>query len=282
MKFDLLKSHAKINLSLGVIKKLKSGYHEIESLASFIDLYDEIKIKKINSKNHKIFFSGKFSNSIKKENTISTLLKILDKKNLLKGKKYFIKIKKNIPQKSGLGGGSMNASSIIRFFLNKKILKISKSNLLELCKQIGNDVQLGIDRKNKILFSNGKLESSSKKLRLFVIIAKPKFGCSTQKIYKGIKNYSKKKLSKKIKNYFCLPNIVNLQNDLEKVAFKYYPVLKNVKIFMDKLPNVRLVRMTGSGSSIVGYFLLKNQAIKAAKLFKKKYINYWCITSKTI
>ena len=154
--------------------------------------------------------------------------------------------------------------------------------MLELCKQIGNDVQLGIDRKNKILFSNGKLESSSKKLRLFVIIAKPKFGCSTQKIYKGIKNYSKKKLSKKIKNYFSLPNIVNLQNDLEKVAFKYYPVLKNVKIFMDKLPNVRLVRMTGSGSSIVGYFLLKNQAIKAAKLFKKKYINYWCITSKTI
>ena len=44
------------------------------------------------------------------------MLKILDKNNLLNSQKYFIKIKKNIPQKSGLGGGSMNASSLIRFF----------------------------------------------------------------------------------------------------------------------------------------------------------------------
>ena len=79
-----------------------------------------------------------------------------------------------------------------------------------------------------------------------------------------------------------MQNVVNLQNDLEKVAFSHYPKLKNVKFFMQKLPNISFVRMTGSGSCIVGYFLLKNQAIKAAKLFKKKYINYWCITSKTI
>ena len=64
--------------------------------------------------------------------------------------------------------------------------------------------------------------------------------------------------------------------------FKNYPKLKNVKLFMQNLPNVRFVRMTGSGSSIVGYFLLKNEAINAVKLFKKKYKNHWCITSKTI
>ena len=51
---------------------------------------------------------------------------------------------------------------------------------------------------------------------------------------------------------------------------------------MEGLPNIEFVRMTGSGSSIVAYFLSKNSAINAAKLFKKKYKNYWCITSKTI
>ena len=54
MKFNIIKSYAKINLSLGVTKRLKSGYHTIESLVSFINLHDEVKIKKINSKNHKI------------------------------------------------------------------------------------------------------------------------------------------------------------------------------------------------------------------------------------
>ena len=51
---------------------------------------------------------------------------------------------------------------------------------------------------------------------------------------------------------------------------------------MESMPNVELVRMTGSGSSILGYFLSKNSAKNAVKLFKKKYKNYWCIISKTI
>ena len=51
---------------------------------------------------------------------------------------------------------------------------------------------------------------------------------------------------------------------------------------MESMPNVELVRMTGSGSSILGYFLTENSAKNAVKLFKKNYKNYWCIISKTI
>ena len=282
MNFNIIKSNAKINLTLGVTGKLNSGYHKIESLVSFLSLQDEIKIKKINNKNHKIKFYGNFSKGIKKNNTIFNLLKILDKKNLLNNQKYLIKIKKNIPQKAGLGGGSMNASAIIRFFILKKILNFSKKNILKLAKQIGSDVQLGIDNKNKILYSNGKLEAKSKQKRLFVILVKPNFGCSTKEIYRNVKKYSSKKLIKNKKNYFNLINVAKLKNDLEEVVFKLYPKLFYVKSFMENMPNVEFVRMTGSGSCILGYFLSKNSAINGAKLFKKKYKNYWCITSKTI
>ena len=94
MSFETIKSYAKINLSLGVTGRLKSGYHKIESLISFLNLHDEIKIKKINKKNHKIKFFGKFSKGIKKKNTISELLKILDQKKILNNQKYLIKVKK--------------------------------------------------------------------------------------------------------------------------------------------------------------------------------------------
>ena len=282
MNFKIIKSYAKINLSLGIVGKLKSGYHKIESLVSFLNLYDEIKIKKIINKNHKIQFYGKFSKGIKKKNTIFELFKILDKKNILKNQKYFIKIKKNIPQKAGLAGGSMNASSVIRYFIDKKILNFSKKQLTKLTKQIGSDVQLGLNNKNKVLYSNGTLRVHSKKKRLFVIIIKPNFGCSTKKIYKSVKKYSPKKLIKEKKNYFNLINVLKLQNDLESVVFKHYPKLISVKKSIESLPDVKFARMTGSGSSIIGYFLSKNSAINATKLFKKKYKNYWCITSKTI
>ncbi len=282
MKFDTIKSFAKINLSLGITGKLNSGYHKIESLISFLDLSDDIKIRNIKNKNHKVYFYGKFSKGIKKKNTVSSLLKILDQENLLNKKKYLIKINKKIPQMSGLGGGSMNASTIIRYFKNKKIINMTKKNIFKIAKQIGSDVKLGLDNKNKVLYSNGYLRNSSIKMRLFFIIIKPKFGCSTKKIYKKVKEYSPKRLKSYKTNYFKISIIKNLKNDFEKIVFKNYPKLEETKLFMESLPNVRIVRMTGSGSSVLGYFLTKNAAINAEKLFKKKYKNYWCIASKSI
>ena len=88
MKVYKIKSHAKINLSLGILGKLNSKLHRIESIISFIDLHDEIIIKKTNKKIHKVVFYGKFSKKIPKKNTITRLLYILDKENLLKKKVF--------------------------------------------------------------------------------------------------------------------------------------------------------------------------------------------------
>ena len=115
MKYKLIKSYAKINLSLKILGKNKNKLHKIQSVISFLEFYDEIYIREINKKKHQIQFNGDFSKNLKK-NTISKLLNILQKKNLLK-KKYYIKIKKNIPQRSGLGGGSMNAATDLNYFL---------------------------------------------------------------------------------------------------------------------------------------------------------------------
>ena len=128
MNYARLKSHAKINLALNVIGK-NSSLHIIESIIVLIDLYDEIMIKKIKSKNHIISFNGKFSKNINKQNSISKLLEILEKKKLLNNKKFKIKINKRIPNKAGLGGGSMNAASVLKYFAKKKIINTNRNNL---------------------------------------------------------------------------------------------------------------------------------------------------------
>ena len=70
--------------------------------------------------------------------------------------------------------------------------------------------------------------------------------------------------------------------DLEKPAFKLYPILRKLKFFLSNVDQVKFARMTGSGSTIVAYFLNKKSAINALKLVKKKFKNYWSILSKTI
>jgi len=87
MNFTKLNSCAKVNLSLNVIKRLPNNYHQIESLFTFIQLSDEIKIRKINKPKNKVSFSGKFSKGINKNNTIVRLLNLLEKKKLIKKKK---------------------------------------------------------------------------------------------------------------------------------------------------------------------------------------------------
>ena len=96
MHRNVIKSFAKINLFLNVVSK-KKKFHRIQSLFSFIDLHDKIEISTTNRKKHFIKFDGKFSKGISKKNSISTLLKILDQKGLIK-KKYYIKVTKNIPK----------------------------------------------------------------------------------------------------------------------------------------------------------------------------------------
>ena len=276
-----IKSYAKINLALNVTGK-SAKLHKVESIISFVDLHDLIYLKLTNSKDHKVSFQGTFSKDINKKNTVSTLLKILDKKKLLNNKKCQIKMIKNIPQQAGMGGGSMNASTLINFLMIKKIIKIEKDELAKLTKLIGSDVILGINAKNSILSSNGKITQYKKKFRLYTLIVKPNFGCSTKYIFSKVKSFSKAKLNLPKHTMFNKYYLKNLNNDLEVVAFKKYPKLKNIKSFLSSIPNTIFVRMSGSGSSIVAYFHSKKACSIALKKFKRKFNSYWCIASKTI
>ena len=87
MKTFLIYSFCKINLSLRVIKKLRTGLHKIQSKVTFANLFDIIKIKEIKSEQDQIKFHGKFKHNINlKTNTISNTLDILRKNNYLKKK----------------------------------------------------------------------------------------------------------------------------------------------------------------------------------------------------
>ena len=87
MKQIKIKSYAKLNLALNIVGKT-SNLHKIESIVAFVSLHDEIFINKIKSKSHNISFFGKFSRNISNNNTVSKLLKILEKKELLKDTKF--------------------------------------------------------------------------------------------------------------------------------------------------------------------------------------------------
>ena len=280
MNLNKIKSYAKINLALNVIKK-SDKLHIIESLISFIDIYDVIFIKKIKSKKNHIIFRGKFSKNIKSNNTVSKLFKVLHEKKYT-NERFFIKIMKNIPQKAGLGGGSMNAAFILKYLIKKKIIKVSKKQISQILEYVGSDTILGMDTRSAVLTSNNTITRFGNTKKFYTLIVKPTFGCSTKDIYSQVKKFDKIEFKNPKKIMFKVEYLKKLNNSLEKIVLDKYFSLKKTKFYLENLENPIFVRMTGSGSAFVSYYVSKKQCDKAKKLFNKKYKKYWCISSKTI
>ena len=276
-----IRSYAKVNASINILGKDKNKLHKIETFFFFINLFDEIYISEKKTLDHRVVFSGRFSKGIEKNNSVVNLLQILEKEGLLK-KKFNIKIIKKIPTKSGLGGGSMNAASLINYFVKNKIIKISKLKIIKICDKIGSDVVLGLNDKLLKKKKNTYFRMLKTNFKLNCVLIKPNFGCSTKSIYKKVNFFNKPYMNRNKFRIFTLKKIKLLNNDLQKIVFKKHPKLHKIQQNLEKCEKIFLSRMTGSGSCIVGYSDSKKGCLNALKLMKKKYKNYWCIQAKAI
>ena len=117
----VLKSYAKINLTLSINNKLKSGLHNIQSIYCLINLHDKIFLKKNKNKYFdQVSFTGPFSKEINKSNnSVKKVLKVM-RKNKIIHDYYSVKVNKKIPVFAGFGGGTSNAATLLSHLKKKK------------------------------------------------------------------------------------------------------------------------------------------------------------------
>ena len=282
-----IKSYCKINLSLRVLRKLRNGYHNIKSLITFCDLHDIIFIHKIKGTRDIINFYGKFSRGInKKSNTITKVLELLRKRKFFKKEVFNIRIQKNIPHGSGLGGGSANAADLLNFFNLKMHLGLSKNEIKKIANQIGFDVPINLEKKNTLLTGKkDKILRLNYKFRLNILIVYPNVICSTKKIYNKNKIFT---LSRPQSNFYIknkgqlIDFLKNEKNDLEKTVMKFHSRVEKIINFIKVQNGCLFSRITGSGSACIGIFSDTKTAILTQKMINLKFPKYWCVVSKTI
>ena len=241
---------------------------------------DKIKISKIKKKNDKIIFLGPFAKHIKKSNnSVTNLFAVLRKLKFISNY-YSVKIYKNIPVFSGLGGGTSNAAFILKLLLKSKAIKII--NKVE--KLIGSDLRL-------FFYKQGFLENLrtvkviKKKQKLFFLLLRPNINCSTQKIYSMVTKYSKKNkfnLQKINTRKKFINNILTQKNELQSLVEKKYPIFKKLLVGMSAEKGCYFSRITGSGSVCYGLFDNESSSKKALKKIKTKYPNFWISIAKTV
>ena len=279
----VLKSHAKINLSLSVNKKLANGLHEIQSFFCLISLFDSISIQKRRDKKKvdKILFKGPFAKNVKNDNnSIKRVLSFL-RKNQLISDFYNIKINKKIPVFAGLGGGTSNAAVILKFLMGKKI----KKDIFErIVSHVGSDLRLFIQ--NQGFLKNLKtVVTNQYKHQFYFLLVYPYIKSSTKTVYLNVKGFSKKRQIKsqtfRRKNLF-IETLIEQKNDLQLIVEKKHPIIKEIIDSIGKKKGCYLSRMTGSGTTCFGLFKNKSYLKAALKSLRTKYPKFWFSTAKTI
>ena len=242
--------NAKINIGLNILSKRVDGYHNISSVFYPInDCFDIIEIKKSN----KFLFTTSGEKIIGENNLCVDAYKIIY--SLFNIPSVHIHLHKQIPIGSGLGGGSSNASFILKG-LNKLFdLELTDSELEKMSLDIGADCPFFIDNKPKMVSGIGEImEPINLDLSNFNIeLHHSDIKVSTAEVFSKFKiiksdNSLSTSIMEPIENWKS-----KINNDFEKLIFSSYPELEKIKEdFYER--GALYSSMTGTGSTVYGIF----------------------------
>lgn len=137
MEQIVLKAFAKINLCLDITGVNPDGYHELDTIMQSVDLYDTVSV--MLNKNGKVTVECSNSSICGDDNIVLHAAKLfLAETNSVFGADIYID--KKIPLRSGLGGGSADAATVLNALNILLGNPISTEKLLELGLTLGADV----------------------------------------------------------------------------------------------------------------------------------------------
>lgn len=272
--------NAKLNLGLNIIRKRPDGYHDLETLFYPVGLYngtprnpeqfcDILEITP--SEKTEFIFSGRPVACPLEKNLVYKARKLFKEQYPALGE-YRIELEKHLPDGAGLGGGSADASFVLKMLNELSGNPFTDERLAEMALQLGADCPFFIY--NKPCFAQGvgeKMEEVDLDLSgWWCLLVKPEVSISTKEAFAGvtlaIPEQTLKEIAKRdVKEWNGL-----MINDFEASLFPNHPILGEIKNRMYELGAVYSA-MSGSGSTIFGLFPNKEKALEASSVFSSMY-----------
>jgi len=238
---------AKINLSLRILGRRDDGFHEIETLIAPISIYDEIKIESRNLKKGIEFRCDDPSVPADNDNLIVRAAKSFFAATKMKPA-VSIEVKKKIPHRAGLGGGSSDAASTLLALDEVFETNLPREAVAKMAEAIGSDVPFFIFQSAARCKGRGELVTAlDLKEKLSVLLLKPGFGVSTAWAYARWRD-SQEIPSVSYAAQECAGH--TFLNDLERPVFEKFVFLGQLKMWLLQQREVGAALMSGSGSTM--------------------------------
>lgn len=246
--------NAKINLGLNIVSRREDGYHNLETIFYPVPIKDALEIIVREEQADDILIEEGIK--IDADSNDNLVIKALGQ---MRSKYNFpsleVHLLKKIPFGAGLGGGSADASFMLRLINDKFNLGASNEELASIAVRLGADCSFFIY--NRPVFASGIGEIFEDiELSLsgyYFVLVKPDIYVSTKDAFGQIiparPKISLKEIARmSIKEWDSL-----MINDFERSVFHKYPQIGKLK---DQLYQNGAIyaSMSGSGSSVYGIF----------------------------
>ena len=231
---------AKINLFLHVVGKLDNGYHELQTVFQLIDWYDELHFEATGDGRIQRFTDSPYDVAESDDLTFRAAHALRNRYAGPEGVE--IRVKKNIPVASGLGGGSSDAAATLTALNDLWNLNLSIDELASVGSKIGADVPVFVHGKNAWGEGVGdQIREISIPRRRYVIVV-PTVHVSTRRVFResAITSFRRKNFEREFLH-------AETANDLEDAACRIYP---EVEVTLRWLREFGDARMSGSGGAV--------------------------------
>lgn len=280
----LIKTRAKLNLSLNVLGVLENSYHDLDMVICPISMQDDITIEKSNSG---IEFKCSDKQIENKKNLVfKAAQKILEYAKMDANKSGLkIYLDKRIWMQAGLGGGSANAAGVLLGINQLYDLNLSKNELADIAIKLGADVPLFLnDGLTRVQGIGEQVEYFPYETKLHLLILQDEEGLSTQNVFRLYdsnpcrKRSDNAQLIKMVQENNINEISKNMHNCLQSTAIILNDTISNSLDYLKRYGAVS-VMMTGSGSAVFGIFTDENTAKQAQKILKSEYKH--CVYAQT-
>jgi 4-diphosphocytidyl-2-C-methyl-D-erythritol kinase len=247
---------AKLNLTLRVGPPQVDGRHPLDSLVCFTKrLGDYLSVG--TSADLELEISGPFGEGLSagKDNLVCRAAKILADAGGIPAKAS-IRLIKNLPIASGIGGGSADAAAAMHALNEFWELYLPLPDLLALGAQLGADVPACLTGQSVHMTGTGETLSPVGPLAAMgVVLVNPGLACPTGPVYRAYDDLGAgpdlviQPVPDVSDRESLLAYLLEVPNDLERAAISLVPEIGEAMEHLAASPNVRFVRMSGSGAS---------------------------------
>jgi 4-diphosphocytidyl-2-C-methyl-D-erythritol kinase len=274
-----LKSPAKVNLRLEILRRREDGYHELRTILQKISLCDTLSVSLKKEKGISISTDHP-SLPIGRGNLVYRAAQMILKKSKYKGGLH-IDIRKEIPLGAGLGGGSSNAATILKALNQLLEIGLPTKELMKIGLGIGADVPFFFLEGAAIAAGVGERLKKIGLPDLWYVLINPNFEVSTRWAYQNFV-LTKRHFHFNLQGFVKTPEEISrlLWNDLEGVVSHKYPQVEGMKKMLLSAGALGAL-MTGSGPTVFGVFPGKREAEKAFKKLEHKIRRRGWIILKT-